>query len=800
MREAASLAPHNLRVQEAFHSIQNDDQTPALQKLCSRFVHGDDEEAGREALRYLDRSAAVLPDVAKECMEYVLRAQSSKYAGIRDGILAGLLRESPAAKAALAKRLQEGTEGTGTTVEFERIYNIGDGAANGITAVVLEPSAWSAEASREAVEKDVFQLYLAKLMEVGDDHNGRAMKGISRLLAADAPRLHALMDEDTVDIILSTLDYRNPTDIKSQGTLATAKYLEASESKGQYALTKYVTSKIAQQKNEDLVLAFSAAAAVFPVAPTVASNLFLVEGFVSSLVPMLEKKAKSEKVEHATLEMLSAACIDSACRDAISKHCTVWLQHILETGKGERSGLAAVTLAKLSGPSGQAKETQAGKNMDDLVLRLQKMLVGDSVADKQGSIEGLAYASVQPQVKAQLAKDRPFLESLLKDLRESKEGSSIAFGCLTLINNLTRYPPNITEEQKRVTQLKAYADASKAAAEPDPLDQEAAVTTRCKAVIDAGAVPALVGVGKTLSPASITLLFNILLSLSWPQSHRGIIAQQGGAKVLLNICTRITSNSVESTRARHMAANALARILTSVDPSLVFPASGTPPMTSAIRPIVTLLTDDPSLADDAPRDLLPTFEALMALANLLVQPGNGSAAELIIRLAQPALDDLILHDNLRIRRAATQIMPNLVQNAAGVALFADESDAAARRVHILLALSGSEDLETRKAAGGALAVLTGYEGTVKVILAMECGMELLLAMLEDTDDDVVFRGLHAVYSTAFGPGEKRGANEHAAGAKLVGLDVEEKLKAIIEDSKSEQNSEMAEMVWEALLD
>ena len=498
--------------------------------------------------------------------------------------------------------------------------------------------------------------------------------------------------------------------------------------------------------------------------------------------------------------MLAAACIDNACREAISKHCTAWLQHIMEVGKGEQTGQAAVILAKLSGPGGQsnANGTKTVDSIDDLVPRLQKMFNGSSSVDKKGSVEGLAYASIQPQVKAQLAKDTTFLSTLVETLRTSQEGSPVIFGCLNILNNLTRYPPNLSEEQKRMTQLKAYANASAnkstSSAEPDPLDQEAAVSTRCKAVLEAGSVPALVIAKKRLSPASIALVFNIVLSLSWPQPHRGKIAQQGAIKLLLELYTKITGTDAESAKARHTAAHAIARILTSVDPRLVFPRSGTPNATNAVRPLISLLTEDPLVATDAPRDLLPTFESLLALANMLVDvhsDATGSSGGLIARLIPPALDDLILADNIRIRRAATQLVPNLVQHPAGLDLFDDGSDAAARRLHILLALSGSEDLETRKAAGGALAVLCGYEGCVRAVLGLEKGVELLVGMLEDGDEEVIYRGLYAVAGAVVVGGE-------AVKVRLRELGVEDRLVGIVEGGREGRNGEMAATALNAL--
>ena len=701
-----------------------------------------DEEAGKEALRYLNRSAEVPSDVAKQCMELVAKTRKLDSKETQDGIVAGLLRESPAARTFLAKRLHEDS----TSVVFEEIYDLGDGAASGIVAVVLDLSVWSTQAMREICEKDVFQLYLAKLLEVGDDYNGRAIKGIARFLATGVERLHSIVDEETFDAILNSLDVRNSIDVRSAATLATAKYLEASEENGQKFLSQYIATRVAKQKNEDLILAFSAAAGIFPVAPSTASSLFLTEGFVQSLVPLLEKKAKSDKVEKAALSMLNAACIDSACREAIHKHCLDWLHHVLETGRDQKPGLAAVILAKSQGPSLQngskvRVSPEEDESINSVVPRLQRMML-DTEGNKQASIEGLAYASVQPKVKEQLLKDKAFLSNFLQALKDSPSGSSAAFGGLTVIDNLTRYLPNLSEEQKRISQLRAYANASKSPQQTDYLDEEAAVTERCKTVMSAGTIPVLLAISKNLSPGSIAIMFNILLSLSRTTSLRGTIAQQGGLKLLLQDYTVMTGSSNTEAQSRRTAAHALARILISVNPSLVFPTSGSISMTSAIRPLLTLLTEDQSLATEGPRDLLPTFEALLALTNLASDPSSG-VCELIIRLAFPTVQDLLLSSNVQVRRAAVELVCNLVTCPAGIDLFADNSKPAATRMHILLAMADVDDRATRSAAGGALAGLSEFEGAVNAILGRKRGVQILLDLCDgnDADEGLTYRGV-----------------------------------------------------------
>ena len=780
LKEAISLAPDNANVKAAFEKILSDDLQHLFHKLCRKFAQDGDEDAGKEAISYLGRSAEVPADVAKDCMELMLTHQYTPDQQTRDSIVAGLVRESPPAKAFIAKRLLNNI----THVTFEEMYRLGDGGASSVVAVVLDPSVWPSETSRETCEKDVFQLALAKLISVDDDYVGKAMKSIVRMLAADAERLHTLIDDDTFDVILSTLDDRNSTDIRSQATLATAKYLEVAEEKGQKALTQFVASRVARQKNEDLVLAFSAAAGVFPIAPSMLSTLFLSQGFVPSLVPLLEKKARSEKVEQAALDMLSAACIDGACRDAVSKHCRDWLQHILKTGKGQRPNLAAVILAKLQGPPGGKGNEKAGNtgqhdNADDLIPQLQRMMVNGPSADKETSMEGLAYTSVQPRVKEQLVRDKNFLSNFLKTLKGSTPGSPAAFGGLTLIDNLTRYLPSLSDEQKRMSQLKAYANASKNMPQADPLDEEAAVTERCKTVMSAGAMPVLVAISRNLSQGSITIMFNILLSLSRTSTLRGTIAQQGGIKVLLQNYTRITGSSTADIQSRHTAAHALARILISVDPSHVFPSSGSISSTSAVQPLLTLLTEDPELVTQGPRNLLPTFEALLALTNLASVPESG-ARELIIRLAVPTIEELLLNNNTLVQRATTELVCNLVDCPKGIELFADESKAAARRLHILLAMADVDDKATRQAAGGALAVLTEFEGAVKEVLAIKRGMEILLGLCEDEDEGIVHRGVVCMMNAVCLEGK---IGKEAQG-KAKELEVDEVLRGIIQISKN----------------
>ncbi|KAL9100658.1 MAG: hypothetical protein Q9163_003985 [Psora crenata] len=795
LQEAIHLAPDNAKVGSVFAKLRQHDSEHILLKLCSKFVHDDDEEAGRAAVSYLEASQHLPTDVARHCTKLLLKKNLiSHHPLLRDGIIAGLLRESAAAKATLAERLQEDN----TTAPFQDIYAIGDGAANGIAMVALDPVAWTSSTTREACEKDVLRLYMAKLMEAGNDDNSRPMRGISRLMATDASKLHNLIDEDTFDAILSCLDYRNTVETRSPATLAAAKFLEAAGNRGQIMLTQFVAMHYSKQTTEDLVLAFSTAAAVFPIATPIAAAIFLTEDFLPSLVPLLERKAKSKHVEIAALEMLNAACIDSACRDGIKKYCLDWLTKISDSNQEKKSATAAVILAKLQSTSGKDDSTPKGSEQrhetEDLVHKLTQLMIDDPKAHRNPSFEGLAHASVQARVKEKLANDKGWLQIFLQELSQAEVHSPAIFGGLAIIDNITAYLPVLSEDEKRMAQLKAYANASPSSNQKDPLDEDEAVTRRCKAMIEGGVAATLIGISKHLSQTCLALVFKIMLSLTRStKALRGTITQQGGVRMLATYWDRVKGTSKEAVQARRNTAQALARLLVSADPSILFGHSGNALLQAAIIPLVSLLTQNGAMALEGPRDLLPTFEALLALTNLVSVPSNGAAAT-IIKLGYGDIEDLILSSNVRIQRAATELVCNLVQHPAGMALFADTIPEAGRRLHILLALAGSHDLDTRKAAGGALASLTEWESIVRAISKQERGVDLMIAMLDDENEEMIHRGMVCLVNMIDSIKDEGEDSGCAIGSQLRQLGVDKKIQEILQESRS---TEIQQLVGQA---
>ncbi|KAJ9362207.1 hypothetical protein DTO280E4_3457 [Paecilomyces variotii] len=757
IRQAIAIAPENPEVKSSFLRVREDEENGhPLLDLCRRYTTQKDEDAGKEAGRYLRTDGLKPPEnTALECLKLILAEKPGDLSSAQDEIISGLVRQSINVRRFFASELQ-----ISVTAFFDAIYDRGDGAAVCLDTIVLDPTLWKTEDSRSHAESELFQLFIAKLMESGHDLDGRSLKGIARLLAVDAERLQHLVDDEELDVIITSLDNRLPLEIRSQATLSVAKYLEASKDVGQKQFSKIISAKVKKGRAEDLIIAFSAAAAVFPVAPNAMASLFLTEGFLQSAVPLVSRQVKSRSVEIAMLELCNAACIDRACREAISKHCSEWLSHTLTNGSSESSDLAAVVLAKIrasepSDPSKSNGKAQGDDNsVQELVDRFKGLMSEPKVENPQNTVEGLAYSSVKPKVKEQLAKDSSFLKNLFGLIRQNIGDTSVVYGGLMIIFNVTKYLPNMSEEQKKMSQLKAYANASGPSTGPDPLDDEEHVTARCSAVIEAGIVPVLVECTKNnLAQTSISdLVSKILLALSKNPKSRGKLAQQGAVKLLLSILAPKNGNSDpvmnETTQA---AAHALARILISVNPSHVFPSSGLPQITSAVRPLVMLLSSPESSADQ-PRDLLPAFESLLALTNLASSP-DPSAAEAIVRHAWSTLEDLLLSNSPYIQRAACELVCNLMTCESGVGKFADGSKRAAQRLHILLALTDVEDVATRKAAGGALAMLTEFDAAVAAVLDRPRGVNLLLGLCQEEDDGLVHRGIACIRNLTCASGD-----------------------------------------------
>ncbi|KAK3371353.1 myosin-binding striated muscle assembly central-domain-containing protein [Lasiosphaeria ovina] len=675
--------------------------------------------------------------------------------------------------------------------------------------------------------EDQTLLLFAGLMEGGqeDEETVSDLGKLTKLLTEDIelakagePSITKIIDGDCVDTIVCYLDMRQPDIVRAHATLCTSAYLKAAGEDGNRKLADFFYDRVRRGTYDDYIVAFCVAATIFPIVPDLTSELFLSGGFLASLGPLMRRKWKSRKVETACLEMLNAACMNAHCREGVQKYCVEWLEEIVDQDPEDavqamrasepdvnvREGsismrrhslqvqnLAAVVLAKVkvqpvkppSDGSAPSRIQPATTSIEDLSKMFTRMLLENPEHSTQSSIEGLAYASLQSKVKEDLSRNKTFLKGLVKTLETATPKSPLTYGALSILCNLTQYQPVQSEEEKRMNQLKAYANAA-GKLQTDPLNDHDHVNERCKRVFAAGVTPVLVTHSKNGSIASLTLIISIIYSLSMTPSLRGQLAQQGAVRLLIAAWTALPE---AEPRTRRVAAQALARILISTNPALVFGGTRPIPQSAAIRPLASIILPEPSAET---RDLLPTFETLMALTNLASTDDDTRSS--IVRTAWTDIEDQLLSSNSRVTTAAVELICNIVQNSAeAFALFGDGKQQAQNRLRVLVALADAEDIATRSAAGGALASLTGHEAVVRAIAAQERGAGLVLGLCGEDNDDLRHRGAFVVYNMAAAEGEAgRLAREKLLAAGGVAV--------LTECAKKSRRSEVVEITVQAL--
>lgn len=364
------------------------------------------------------------------------------------------------------------------------------------------------------------------------------------------------------------------------------------------------------------------------------------------------------------------------------------------------------------------------------------------------SVEIIAYSSLYPAVKEGLVVDgmlsrlRLLLEKVVADVAS-------LYGLVTILGNITEFMPALTEEQQKMSELTAYA-ASQKPVKPDPRNEGAAVTRRCSAIVKSGMLASVFSQTSRLSPMTSAMVARICLAVSRDKLSRGALVQQGAIRSLLAICATMISGSKTDDKlkdARRTAAHALARLLVSVNPNHIFGSSVS--VHTAIMPLAELTLPGPETEQI---DHLPTFEGLLALTNIASMDDDSIRAHLV-RSVWPQLDDLLLHKHSMVQRASIELVCNLMAAPEGVALYADGSKEAARRMDIMLALADANDIPTRSAAGGALAMLTEWDTAVRAIMDVSRGVNVLLGMCDESDAPTNHRGIVCIHNLIAAPGK-----------------------------------------------
>lgn len=468
--------------------------------------------------------------------------------------------------------------------------------------------------------------------------------------------------------------------------------------------------------------------AVFQSKPAAGSAIFLKEGIIDNLIELLE--FSKPDVQVAALEVLSISCSDKLSRNLVCAKCTPLLQILSKSDNSDVKSGAISTLIKsmIDDKETEKKVLQDVGIIDNLILNVQSSLNGGLGHD----IESLAFLSVQPEIKEKMVGDQKFLVSLFQ---YNSNDRTILFGISTILFNLTRFSKKLTEEEEQIQKLRQMTkDIPKVSS--DERNSDNAVFIRCSKLIKSGIVPFLVYLSKSDSINIKDTVAQIFHSLVSKPENRGVIIQQGGVKSLIQLSSNCSNEFIP------LATQSLAKITITADPNIAFKGET---VNELIRPFISLLNGD---------DQLRQFEGLMALTNLAsIGP---QVRQLIIKnQGVKAFEMLQFSSNEMVQRAATEAMCNMMFEQQVFESFSNASTSS--RLLIFIALCGSEDLATRRAASGVVAILSSDENACRLIQKEEKGLPILAELLEDDSIEILHRALECVKNMVLFGGEVKRA-------------------------------------------
>lgn len=333
---------------------------------------------------------------------------------------------------------------------------------------------------------------------------------------------------------------------------------------------------------------------------------------------------------------------------------------------------------------------------------------------RKWAAEGLSYLTLDADVKEKLIEDLPALRALLELAKTGDQ--SVLYGVVTTLVNLV----NAYDKQEILPELKKLAEYAKQhVPEEHELDDPDFVAKRVVILAKEGVTTALVALSKTESDNSKEMIARVFNALCAEKDNRGIIVQQGGAKVLILLSLKGTANG-----KRH-AAQALSRIGITINPEVAFPGQRA---LEVVRPFLNQLHPD--------CESLENFEALMALCNLAGM--NETVRKRILRESGLThIEQYVTEDHLMLSRAACQVMCNLVMSPDVVKAFERQND----RLKLMMLYCEEEDEDTTIASSGCLAILTGTsDKCCQKVFEVTRWLEILRVMVANPSPDVQHRG------------------------------------------------------------
>eukprot|EP00069_Balaena_mysticetus_P020529 bmy_02908T0 len=389
------------------------------------------------------------------------------------------------------------------------------------------------------------------------------------------------------------------------------------------------------------------------------------------------------------------------------------------------------------------------------------------------AVEGLAYLTLDADVKDDFVQDIPALQAMLELAKASTPDKTILYSVATTLVNCT----NSYDVKEVIPELVQLAKFSKQhVPEEHPKDKKDFVDKRVNRLLKAGVISALACMVKAdnaiLTDQTKELLARVFLALCDNPKDRGTIVAQGGGKALIPLA--LEGTDVGKVKAAH----ALAKIAAVSNPDIAFPGER---VYEVVRPLVRLL--------DTQRDGLQNYEALLGLTNLSAR-SDKLRQKIFKEKALPDIENYMFENHDQLRQAATECMCNMVVSKEVQERFlADGND----RLKLVVLLCGEDDDKLQNAAAGALAMLTAAHKKLcfKMTQVTTQWLEILQRLCLHDRLSVQHRGLVIAYNLV--------AADAELAKKLVESELMEILTVVGKQEPDEKRAAVVQTARECLI-
>ncbi|XP_015606601.1 protein unc-45 homolog A [Cephus cinctus] len=586
------------------------------------------------------------------------------------------------------------------------------------------------------------------------------IRGLQRLMEV-ASELEEYKYESAMEITQST---RTVTSV-CLARIYENMYYDAAKEKYMNAIDEYIKDKLLTPDIESKIRVVVAITTLLLGPLDVGNSIVAKEGIMEMILVMagtedpLQQKVACECIIAAASKKDKAAAI-------INQGVNI-LKKLYQSKDDSIRVRALVGLCKLGSSGGTDAKIRpfADGATKKLAEACRRFLINPKKQKdmRKWAVEGLSYLTFDAEVKEMLVQDQEAVQAMIELAKSGDQ--SVVYGVVTTLVNLC----NAYDKQEIIPEMIELAKFAKHHIPEDhELDSPEFVNKRLCLLAKAGVTSALVSLSKTESQNSRELIARVFNGICSQHDLRGIVVQQGGAKALLPLALDGTD------KGKKQAAQALARIGITINPEVAFPGQR---IMEVIRPFLNLLSPECSA--------LENFEALMALCNLAGV--NENVRSRILKEGGFQKIELYMYEEHEmLRRAAAQVMNNLLMSEEAVKFYEGEND----RVKYLVILSQDEDEQTSIAASGALAMLTSLSNKACAkIFETTSWLESIHFLLANPKPEIQHRGVVIVLNMMESTKE--------VASKLIETDVMEILMAL---SKSDtvENPVIKEIALKAL--